>query len=124
MLAFAGPCPEGQEVNHKNGVTKDNRLSNLEYVTKSQNLLHRFRVLNRRVTSDSRRKMRESHLGDRSHNAKRPSLKTVALLAEIGWSYRKIGQFIGCSASTVKHIIHGRHWSQRTPAMPAKELHA
>jgi hypothetical protein len=40
MLAFVGECPEGHEVNHINGVKTDNRLENLEYVTRSENMLH------------------------------------------------------------------------------------
>ncbi len=33
------------EVNHKDGNKLNNKLNNLEFVTKSQNILHRFRVL-------------------------------------------------------------------------------
>lgn len=39
-LAFLGPPPPGHEVNHKNRDRTDNRLVNLEYVTRSQNLRH------------------------------------------------------------------------------------
>ena len=38
--AFNGPIPEGLEINHKNCVRDDNRLENLELVTRSQNNLH------------------------------------------------------------------------------------
>ena len=38
MLCFVGPCPEGQEVRHKNDNREDCRLSNLEYGTRSQNI--------------------------------------------------------------------------------------
>lgn len=47
MLTFEGPCPLGSEVNHRNGMKGDNRRSNLEYVTKSQNIRHSLDVLGR-----------------------------------------------------------------------------
>lgn len=36
-LAFIGPRPNGQQVRHLNGNSRDNRLSNLEYGTPSDN---------------------------------------------------------------------------------------
>lgn len=41
--AFLGICPEGMEVNHKNGNKLDNRLSNLEYVSHDENMKHSVR---------------------------------------------------------------------------------
>ena len=38
MLAFVGPCPEGMEVCHNNGEHTDNRLVNLRYGTRSENI--------------------------------------------------------------------------------------
>jgi HNH endonuclease/NUMOD4 motif len=37
MAAFAGPCPEGQEVRHLDGNPGNNRLSNLTYGTHTEN---------------------------------------------------------------------------------------
>lgn len=38
LAAFVGPCPEGAEVCHNNGIRDDNRLSNLRYGTHSENM--------------------------------------------------------------------------------------
>lgn len=39
-----GPIPKGLEINHINGIKDDNRLVNLELVTRSENGLHAFRI--------------------------------------------------------------------------------
>jgi hypothetical protein len=41
--AFFGPRPEGLEVRHLNGDSRDNRAENLEYATHSENLRDRAR---------------------------------------------------------------------------------
>lgn len=38
-LTFLGPCPQGQEVLHNNGNPKDNKVSNLRYGTRTENIL-------------------------------------------------------------------------------------
>lgn len=38
MLAFVGPCPEGLEIRHLNGDGVDNRLGNLAYGTRAENI--------------------------------------------------------------------------------------
>jgi len=43
--AFNGPIPEGMQINHLNGNKADNRLANLEVVSRSQNMQHAYRVL-------------------------------------------------------------------------------
>ncbi len=43
MAAFVGPCPEGQEVRHRDGTRVNNALSNLHYGTRRQNVLDAVR---------------------------------------------------------------------------------
>lgn len=38
MLAFAGPCPAGHEVLHRNHTPSDNHLTNLKYGTRGENI--------------------------------------------------------------------------------------
>lgn len=42
MRTFVGPTPDGQEIRHKNGDPKDNRLCNLEFGTRTENILDVF----------------------------------------------------------------------------------
>lgn len=39
--AFLGPCPDGKEVCHNNGDRSDNRLVNLRYGTREENVADR-----------------------------------------------------------------------------------
>lgn len=44
LVAFVGPCPVGMETNHKDRAKANNRLSNLEYITGSENMRHYHRM--------------------------------------------------------------------------------
>ena len=39
MKAFVGPAPDGMEIRHLNGNPADNRLANLKYGTRTENIL-------------------------------------------------------------------------------------
>jgi hypothetical protein len=60
--AFLGPCPDGYEVNHKHGDKADNRASELEYMTRSDNNKHAYttglRVVTEKQRTSSRRRPR------------------------------------------------------------------
>ncbi len=44
LLAFKGPCPAGLEVLHTDGDPSNNRLENLRYDTRRNNILDVFRI--------------------------------------------------------------------------------
>lgn len=46
-MLFIGPCPDGLQVNHKDGKKWRNHVGNLEYVTPRENMLHSYRTLGR-----------------------------------------------------------------------------
>jgi hypothetical protein len=50
-IAFLNNKENKEEVNHINGVRTDNRLINLEWVTRSENHYHRYKVLKQRGTN-------------------------------------------------------------------------
>lgn len=47
ISAFIGPREDGFQVNHKDGNKLNNHISNLEYVTASENVKHSYRELGR-----------------------------------------------------------------------------
>lgn len=41
--AFLGPCPDGEEINHRDGIKANNRPENLEYTSHKENMKHASR---------------------------------------------------------------------------------
>lgn len=107
MLAFVGECPEGHEVNHKNGNKADNRLENLEYMTHSANVLHTYHSLKREPT----RVFGESHgLSKLTEN----EVSQIRQALSNGKSQRKIASEYGVCQTTISLINRGVIWTIQT----------
>lgn len=52
---FCSGYKEGLDINHKNGNKKDNKPENLEWVTRSENILHAYRTGLRKSSKGSKR---------------------------------------------------------------------
>ena len=97
--AFLGPRPEGMEVNHRDGDKRNNRLSNLEYVTPAENRDH----------------ARALHLYPRGERNAFARL-TETLVREIrrrvaaGTSRREVARDLGFSRSAIDRAASGETW--------------
>lgn len=100
MAAFVGKCPEGYEVNHKNGVATDNRLENLEYVTRAENMRHMAEVLKRIKFGEDRNdsKLTESNVIE------------IRMLRAIGMTLMEIASRYGVSAGTISSAVRRVTW--------------
>lgn len=102
--AFLGPCPPKHEINHKNGDTTDNRVCNLEWMTRSENMKHAYRRLGRQAFPPRGEKQWNSKLtADEVHEIRR--------LWNVGkFSQREIGEIFGVIQTTISRIVLRQSW--------------
>lgn len=98
--AFIGAAPDGMEVNHKNKIKEDNRADNLEYVTRSQNQLHSYKIgrWRNRGSLSSRSKINES------------DVREIRTLLEFGADRGEIAAQFGLQRVTISGIKTKRNW--------------
>jgi hypothetical protein len=94
---FLGPCPDGQEIDHIDADPLNNAISNLRYVTASENILQ---------------SVKRGHRGSNRWNAKltEERVKAIRLMWEDGWTVKEISSQLLVSESSVYHIIRNRNW--------------
>jgi len=107
--AFLGPCPFGKEVDHRDGDKENNLVSNLRYVTRSENMLAR----NERLRTAG---LPLSGLQHGEHNPQ--AVLTWKKVAEIrafaaeGMPQRSIAEIFGVRRETIGKIIRGERWAK------------
>lgn len=102
LMAFVGLPKPGQESNHKNGIKADNHLDNLEWLTSSENELHKFRILG---LSNKGEQQGQSKL----KNQNIPVIRQ--LLAERKLTQAAIGGMFNISPSVIYNIKDGKAWT-------------
>ena len=101
LMAFHG-CPSGgQECNHKNGDRSDDRIENLEWVTKSENGLHRSRVLGNVPCKGERHPKARLTVGD---------VKFIREQNKAGVSQRALARQFETNQGHISAIVTRRIW--------------
>ncbi|MDO8671681.1 MAG: NUMOD4 motif-containing HNH endonuclease [Dehalococcoidia bacterium] len=104
--AFLGPCPDGREVNHKDGNKKHNAAVNLEYLTRIDNMAHA-------VTGGAL-----NNFGENNPMAKLTGEQVAEIRRDYsfggyrvgGLGYKALGKKYGVCWGAIRNIIKGRVW--------------
>lgn len=101
--AFIGPCPDGFEINHKDGNRQNNAPSNLEYVTHSENMRHATHVTGT---------CKPPFVVEGRHPMARLTAEQVIDIRRLAptLTYREIGIRYGVQRDTIKDIVLRRKW--------------
>ena len=102
--AFLGPCPPRHECNHKNGDKSNNSPSNLEYLTRHENIQHSYRVLGRKTMKGS------THPGAKLTEADIPRIRQMRLTDTV----RSIAGRFGVDPSTISMVCRRCNWQHVT----------
>ena len=100
---FIGPIPKGLTVNHRNGIKTDNRLSNLELATHSEQQNHAYALgLQKRAKGEERggvSKLTDDIVREiRRLYVRRPTMK-------------ELGDRFGVSECTISMVLKRKRWS-------------
>lgn len=99
MAAFIGPVPEGMQVNHRNGIKKDNSLENLEYVSPGDNVRHAKEVLHA-----------NQGIKHPAHRLSETAVRHIRTAGLAGQSRTELAREFGVSRGCIGNVLSNRNW--------------
>ena len=99
LLAHVGPCPDGMETRHLNGIRSDNALSNLRWGTHQEN-------------ADDQRRHGTQSRGEGHGNAKltERDVREIRRLRAGGEKLAGLGERFGVHNSMIHMIVNRQRW--------------
>lgn len=99
LEAFHCPRPKGLECNHDNGIKTDNKITNLEWVTKKENNIHRIEVLGQKGEKSNYHKLTEKQVKE---------IRQRYIPREMGFS--KLAKIYHVDKKSILNIIYRKTW--------------
>lgn len=103
-LHFKGKIPDGLTINHENGIKKDNRPSNLEPATYSEQILHAIHVLG------THRSANQSGENSSTSKLKNEDVLEIRRRRRNGETLTSIASDFGICFQSVSQISLGKSW--------------
>ena len=99
LLAFIGPCPEGHETCHNDGIKLNNQLSNLRWDIPANNY------------ADVRK--HGSKKGMKHPNSKFTDTRVIQIREMVaqGKTYKEVSRTLGINYNSIKYIASYRGWT-------------
>ena len=117
-ITINGKIPNGFQINHINGNTRDNRLLNLEVVTATENVRHARDVLGAKfgVANPNHPLYKASQRGELNGHAKLNSSDVAdirKLYASGRYTQKELGEMYSITQVAVSQIVLGKSWKHQ-----------
>lgn len=103
LETFVGPCPEGMEACHNNGIKKDNHLENLRWDTKSANAKDSVKHGTHSGLQNKGVKNGQSKLTDEK-------VRVIRCLRKVGFTLKDLAWQFDVGIMTISNVCLGKTW--------------